>query len=406
MFRLKSLYLASTLVLGGLFTYCQAEENRSSVHVHAWPKEIRMVGNGKARLPLPPGIRRLRVVVPPDMAPALEAHVTGPNGTLRVDGPEGARVETLGEPQELRLKLDDDKIQWSRDDNTTARRSMGIETHGDLGSYTKQIQYVVLPALTVELRPIAARQQGDALFVRLSLQDRLKGEVPEGGGRRVWAETKLRKKHFDAQPVAFDAVPVGAREWQLTLPSSLLGFTILVRYEQDSWQHAYIRMILEKHGAGVRIRELDSTLARSKFITLPDYRKWQRIGPNFPKGFKASTHDAHDTMGVYAPPSAMERYRRAGEFPVGTVLVKISQPISVSEDDKIVKRFKLLEPAQYVGGKQPNWIYGAAIVEEEPKPGTKIYALPDASCFNCHFTRGRGNVFVDRYAALAPSAPK
>lgn len=382
------------------FVHSQSQYQQSSrfISAHPWPKEIRQFGNSTSQIRLPPGVNWIRTSTSSEIAPAFEVYVTGVKGRVRVDTPLGGNVGKLGEPKTLRFFLKNSLIKWKPQNITTAHFATTIEVKGDAWDFKHSLKHVILPALVNELRLVRSVNRGNSIDVYLEMQTRLKGELFDGEGQL---------EAIVSFPTArFKADRLNAREWRLTLPKSVAGSTAMVRFEQESNEAAFIKLSLVKKGSKVDVKEVDSSLARSRFVTLPDYSRWQKIGPHLPADFKPSAPDPHSSGGVvYTTQEAIAHYRRDGTFPLGTTIVKESQPLSVYVDNQVKRRITLLEVTQLVADKQdsrglPNWVYGATILEKRLDTGEKIYELPSPNCFSCHQQFGHQNVFVDRYPVL------
>lgn len=369
-----------------------------------WPNEIRMLGSSRVRLPIGSQVGWIRVTPSSDVAAAVCIYAVGPKGRARIDTPLGASVESLGQPMQVVIELEESKVKYSLDDIVTAHRSITISTRDKnttIGSLadTEKILFTIQPNLNPELHVSGVQHHSSLFEVDLTLSDFLGNNVDDNGSQYILADASNINTH---ELRTFKVVPVSERKLKLLLPETYAQLPVTVHYRQQHWQQSYVKFKLIPNT--LNVIETDNTVDHLDKIVLPKFRSWQRIGPFYPKGFEANRVDPHDTVGVYAQPKAVQFYNKTGYFPRQAVLVKVSRPIEIFDGDKAVGRLTQIETAKYIGGEKPDWVYAAAISKsDELKPGLVMHALPMANCYTCHYQKGLGNVFTIRYPVLRAS---
>lgn len=140
-----------------------------------------------------------------------------------------------------------------------------------------------------------------------------------------------------------------------------------------------------------------------------NYREWIYVGtpltPNDMNNGKAAFPEFHN---VYIDPESWAQFKKTGNFPDGTVMVKelvsVGSKLASSGSGYFQGEFLGLEAAVKSAAKHPkepgNWGYYSFTQDgKEPKKTTTI--MPTANCNACHQTTAKQDyVFTQFYPVL------
>lgn len=146
------------------------------------------------------------------------------------------------------------------------------------------------------------------------------------------------------------------------------------------------------------------------------YREWIYVGapitPNDMNSGKANFPEFHS---VYIDPTSWAHYKKTGEFPDGTVMIKemaaVGSKVATSGNGYFMGEFAGLEAtvksAKHFPKEPGNWAFFSFSTEGHKSLKKEAAALPTASCNACHDAAAADDfVFTQYYPVLRAAKGK
>jgi hypothetical protein len=171
-----------------------------------------------------------------------------------------------------------------------------------------------------------------------------------------------------------------------------------------STSHAFCAEIESLLGQPAGMAKFDND---GKLLLPSDYRTWVFVGaavtPNEMNQGEAPFPEFHT---IYMDPLSYRVFKKTGEFPEGTVMIKETQMIAgkkaPSGNGYFMGDFVLLaagvKDTKRFAGKRAGWGFFAFGKPTDPRPKSEV--LPVAECNNCHNAAAKEQVFIQYYPVL------
>ena len=147
---------------------------------------------------------------------------------------------------------------------------------------------------------------------------------------------------------------------------------------------------------------------RGELLLPSDYRTWVFVGatvtPNEMNGGKAAFPEFHT---IYIDPVSYNAFKKTGEFPEETVMVKVTQMIGAKKapsgngyfmSNDLVLLAAGVKDTKRFGGERAGWGFFVFGNPADPQPKSKVF--PAAECNNCHRAAAQEQVFIQYYPVL------